>query len=64
LAQQEHIVHRKSAEKESQVQGKLKHFLQFVLDFLFSVRVWGTQNGPALVGFAVKYDYTWGKGYK
>jgi len=22
------------------------------------------QNGPALVGFAVKYDYTWGKGYK
>jgi hypothetical protein len=22
------------------------------------------QNGPALVGFAVKYDYTWGKGFK
>jgi hypothetical protein len=22
------------------------------------------QNGPALVGFAVKYDFTWGKGYK
>lgn len=22
------------------------------------------QNGPALVGFSVKYDYTWGKGYK
>lgn len=22
------------------------------------------QNGPALVGFAVKYDYTWGKGCK
>ena len=22
------------------------------------------QNGPALTGFAVKYDYTWGKGYK
>ena len=22
------------------------------------------QNGPALLGFAVKYDYTWGKGYK
>ena len=22
------------------------------------------QNGPALVGFAVKYDYTWGRGYK
>lgn len=22
------------------------------------------QNGPAVVGFAVKYDYTWGKGYK
>lgn len=21
-------------------------------------------NGPALVGFSVKYDYTWGKGYK
>jgi hypothetical protein len=21
-------------------------------------------NGPALVGFAVKYDYTWGRGYK
>ena len=21
------------------------------------------QNGPALVGFSVKYDYTWGKGY-
>jgi hypothetical protein len=22
------------------------------------------RNGPALVGFSVKYDYTWGKGYK
>jgi len=22
------------------------------------------QNGPALVGFSVKYDYTWGKGYR
>jgi len=22
------------------------------------------QNGPALVGFSVRYDYTWGKGYK
>ena len=22
------------------------------------------QNGPALVGFAMKYDFTWGKGYK
>lgn len=22
------------------------------------------QNGPVLVGFAVKYDYTWGKGFK
>jgi hypothetical protein len=22
------------------------------------------RNGPALVGFAVKYDFTWGKGYK
>jgi hypothetical protein len=22
------------------------------------------QNGPALTGFAVKYDYTWGKGYR
>lgn len=22
------------------------------------------QNGPAIVGFAVKYDYTWGKGYR
>lgn len=22
------------------------------------------QNGPALVGFTVKYDYTWGRGYK
>ena len=22
------------------------------------------QNGPSLVGFSVKYDYTWGKGYK
>ena len=22
------------------------------------------QNGPALVGFTVKYDYTWGKGYR
>jgi hypothetical protein len=22
------------------------------------------QNGPALVGFSVKYDYTWGRGYK
>ena len=22
------------------------------------------ENGPAVVGFAVKYDYTWGKGYK
>jgi hypothetical protein len=22
------------------------------------------QNGPALVGFSVKYDYTWGKNYK
>jgi hypothetical protein len=22
------------------------------------------QNGPALVGFAVKYDFLWGKGYK
>jgi hypothetical protein len=22
------------------------------------------QNGPALVGLSVKYDYTWGKGYK
>jgi Putative MetA-pathway of phenol degradation len=22
------------------------------------------QNGPALIGFSVKYDYTWGKGYK
>ena len=22
------------------------------------------ENGPALVGLAVKYDYTWGKGYK
>lgn len=21
------------------------------------------QNGPALVGFRVKYDYWWGKGY-
>jgi hypothetical protein len=21
-------------------------------------------NGPAIVGFSVKYDYTWGKGYK
>jgi len=21
-------------------------------------------NGPALVGFSVKYDYTWGKGDK
>jgi hypothetical protein len=22
------------------------------------------QNGPAIVGFSVKYDYTWGRGYK
>ena len=22
------------------------------------------QNGPAVVGFTVKYDYTWGKGYR
>jgi hypothetical protein len=22
------------------------------------------RNGPALVGFSVKYDYTWGRGYK
>jgi len=22
------------------------------------------KNGPAVVGFAVKYDYTWGRGYK
>ena len=22
------------------------------------------QNGPTLVGFSVKYDYTWGKGYR
>jgi len=22
------------------------------------------RNGPALVGFSLKYDYTWGKGYK
>jgi hypothetical protein len=22
------------------------------------------QNGPALVGFSVRYDYTWGKGYE
>ena len=22
------------------------------------------QNGPALVGFSVKYDYTWGRGYR
>jgi len=22
------------------------------------------QNGPALTGFAVKYDYTWGRGYR
>jgi len=22
------------------------------------------QNGPALVGFTVKYDYVWGKGYR
>jgi len=22
------------------------------------------QNGPALVGFSVKYDFTWGRGYK
>jgi len=22
------------------------------------------QNGPALVGFSVRYDYTWGRGYK
>ena len=22
------------------------------------------QNGPAVTGFSVKYDYTWGKGYK
>jgi hypothetical protein len=22
------------------------------------------QNGPAVVGFALKYDYTWGKGYQ
>ena len=22
------------------------------------------QNGPALIGFAVKYDYVWGKGYR
>lgn len=22
------------------------------------------RNGPALVGFSVKYDYTWGKGYR
>jgi hypothetical protein len=22
------------------------------------------QNGPAVVGFSVRYDYTWGKGYK
>jgi hypothetical protein len=21
------------------------------------------QNGPAVAGFAVKYNYTWGKGY-
>ena len=21
-------------------------------------------NGPALVGFSVNYDYTWGKGYR
>ena len=22
------------------------------------------QNGPAIVGFAIKYDYTWGRGYR
>jgi hypothetical protein len=22
------------------------------------------QNGPAVVGFSVKYDYAWGKGYR
>jgi hypothetical protein len=22
------------------------------------------QNGPAVIGFSVKYDYTWGKGYR
>ena len=22
------------------------------------------QNGPTLVGFSVKYNYAWGKGYK
>jgi hypothetical protein len=22
------------------------------------------QNGPSITGFSVRYDYTWGKGYK
>jgi hypothetical protein len=22
------------------------------------------RNGPSLTGFAVRYDYTWGKGYR
>ena len=22
------------------------------------------RNGPALTGFSMKYDYTWGKGYR
>jgi hypothetical protein len=64
LPQQQHVVNGKGDKKEGQVQKKLKHLRQLMLDLLFTVWMYGAHNpsslsvhrfamaSPELIGFS------------